>query len=407
MGHPTIDSVAPFTWNIESGINDQLLAVEESWRAGDDFSMAAGNYTLTDDEFRRRLRFNVTGVTAAGRDFTIPNITGPLLVTSDAANTQDFDVVKDTTQIVLSPSETRLFWSGVGANNLVAIDVEGTELSPEIAGRFHPHGAVRRDVTQAIAADTDTVVTYDTVVDEQPAVAADWVDLGSFNTRITIPSGMGIQKAIIGAGVKTSSGSAGANNYIHEWLTKNGGAKPGIAANYPGNTDAGGVKMGFGVRSPVENVVDGDYFEHNIRHDTAITHASSWPNAMFVLPLFAAINHDAPGCDIHADFISGVPGTTTVVFKTVVARDCELWDDFGGSFAHVGTNPSATTTFDIDVNGTTIGTIAFSTTGVATFATTGSGFESLSAGDRLEIITQGSVNSIADIGIALRGRYPV
>lgn len=59
-------------------------------------------------------------------------------------------------------------------------------------------------------------------------------------------------------------------------------------------------------------------------------------------------------------------------------------DDFAGSNADVRTNPASTAVFSVAKNGTTVGTISISTSGVATFNTTGTTV-SLAAGDTLSI----------------------
>jgi len=67
----------------------------------------------------------------------------------------------------------------------------------------------------------------------------------------------------------------------------------------------------------------------------------------------------------------------------------------------VGTNPTATATYTVYKNGSSVGTIAISTSGVFTFTT--SGF-TLNAGDRLTIVAPGSQDTtLADVGITLVG----
>lgn len=71
----------------------------------------------------------------------------------------------------------------------------------------------------------------------------------------------------------------------------------------------------------------------------------------------------------------------------------------------VGTNPTATASYTVKKNGTTVGTISISTGGVFTFATSGGTSFSLNAGDRLTITAPSSQDAtLADVGITLVGQ---
>ena len=99
----------------------------------------------------------------------------------------------------------------------------------------------------------------------------------------------------------------------------------------------------------------------------------------------------------------GSPTGSLEVLKFVAVRAIDFADDFAGSQGHVGTNPASTATFDVKKNGSSIGSIQVSTSGVFTFATTG-GAVSLSAGDRISIQAPSPADaSMADIGIVLKG----
>lgn len=103
-------------------------------------------------------------------------------------------------------------------------------------------------------------------------------------------------------------------------------------------------------------------------------------------------------------YIPGQPGDGAEVFKFVAVRACEWPDDFAGSYGHVGTNPTdGTATFTIKKNGSSVGSIAISTGGVFTFATTGAE-TTLAAGDRLTIEAPSPQDStMADVGFNLAG----
>jgi hypothetical protein len=71
--------------------------------------------------------------------------------------------------------------------------------------------------------------------------------------------------------------------------------------------------------------------------------------------------------DLAFDFGPTVLDTTA--YSVVVARAISIPNNFGGSSSKApGTNPTATATFTIAVNGATIGTLAVSTAGALTWA---------------------------------------
>lgn len=103
-------------------------------------------------------------------------------------------------------------------------------------------------------------------------------------------------------------------------------------------------------------------------------------------------------------YIPGQPADAAEVFKFVAVRAVEWPDNFAGSYGHVGTNPAdGTATFTIKKNGSAIGSIAITTGGTFTFATTGAE-TSLVAGDRLTIEAPTPQDSaMADVGFNLAG----
>jgi hypothetical protein len=71
------------------------------------------------------------------------------------------------------------------------------------------------------------------------------------------------------------------------------------------------------------------------------------------------------------------------------------------SYGSVGANPTATATYTVYKNGSSVGTVAVSTGGVFTFTTAGF---SLAAGDRLTITAPSPQDTtLADVGITLAG----
>jgi hypothetical protein len=104
-----------------------------------------------------------------------------------------------------------------------------------------------------------------------------------------------------------------------------------------------------------------------------------------------------------AFFKAGTCTSSEVIAHIEVARSCTIPDDFTGSQAYAGTNPSdGDWIFDIAKNGSNIGTLTISTGGVMTFATTGMSAETFSAGDRISVTAPATVDSTgADLGITL------
>lgn len=107
-------------------------------------------------------------------------------------------------------------------------------------------------------------------------------------------------------------------------------------------------------------------------------------------------------------FVNGLPVDNDEVMKFVVTRAFSLADDFAGSQGQAGVNPTAAATFTVKHNGATIGTVAISTGGVFTFATSGSGTEDFVAGDRLSVTNPTPQDAtLSDVGITFAGTRSV
>ena len=100
----------------------------------------------------------------------------------------------------------------------------------------------------------------------------------------------------------------------------------------------------------------------------------------------------------------GKPGAAAIVLILTAVRAVGLAANFSGSYGSVGTNPTATATYTIKNGSTTIGTVAISTSGVFTFATTSGTSKSLAAGDRLTIVAPTSQDTtLSDVGFTIAG----
>lgn len=98
------------------------------------------------------------------------------------------------------------------------------------------------------------------------------------------------------------------------------------------------------------------------------------------------------------------PAASEIFLVYPCAESFTLPANFAGSVGTVMTNPTATYTMTVKKNGSTVGTIAISTGGVFTFATSGGVAVSFVSGDRLTI--EGPVTADATLknfGVTLKG----
>lgn len=107
--------------------------------------------------------------------------------------------------------------------------------------------------------------------------------------------------------------------------------------------------------------------------------------------------------DVHA-FYPGIPTASAKVVRVPVARAVTFPDDFAGSYGVASATATASTAFDVQKNGSSVGTITFALgASTATFVTA-AGALSLAAGDVLMIVAPGTPDvTLADIGFVLAG----
>lgn len=99
---------------------------------------------------------------------------------------------------------------------------------------------------------------------------------------------------------------------------------------------------------------------------------------------------------------AGVPAINSVVMRFLAVRNFRLPVDLTNSQGRNATAPSAQTDFDIQKNGSSIGTMSFASS--ATTATfTFSSATDFVAGDRLEVVAPANLNGLADLAITLSG----
>lgn len=102
-------------------------------------------------------------------------------------------------------------------------------------------------------------------------------------------------------------------------------------------------------------------------------------------------------------FYPGVPTASAKLLCVPVARAVTFPSNFAGSYAKAGAAATASTAFDVQKNGTSVGTITFAAAAsVGTFVT--AAVVTLAAGDVLAIIAPSTADtSLADVGIVLAG----
>lgn len=101
---------------------------------------------------------------------------------------------------------------------------------------------------------------------------------------------------------------------------------------------------------------------------------------------------------------TGKPGAGALVFLYTSRLSLSFAANWSGSAGTVGTNASSTATYTVKKNGSTVGTVAISTGGSFTFATSGGSTVSLASGDRLTILAPGSQDAtLADVAFTLAG----
>lgn len=102
--------------------------------------------------------------------------------------------------------------------------------------------------------------------------------------------------------------------------------------------------------------------------------------------------------------VVGKPGAGATVLIVTFDRSVTFAGNFSGSAGTVGTNPASSATFAVNKNGSSIGSVAISTSGVFTFTTTSGASQSFSSGDRLTVTAPGTQDStLADIAITFGG----
>lgn len=104
-----------------------------------------------------------------------------------------------------------------------------------------------------------------------------------------------------------------------------------------------------------------------------------------------------------AAFYPGLPTASAKVIRVPVARALSFAGDFAGSYFTASTNATATTVFDVQKNGSSIGSVSIASGGItATFTTTSGTAKTFVAGDVLMLVAPATPDAtLADPGFVL------
>lgn len=104
-------------------------------------------------------------------------------------------------------------------------------------------------------------------------------------------------------------------------------------------------------------------------------------------------------------FFPGIPTASAIVLRVPVARAVNFAANFAASQGRASAAATASTTFDVQKNGVSIGTIVFAAAAsTATFTTAAGAAQSLAAGDVLSIVAPATPDTtLANPGFALAG----
>ena len=226
-------------------------------------------------------------------------------------------------------------------------------------------------------------------------------DNATNNSRITIPSGLGITKVRLSYRVIVSSLNSADATRAH--VFKNGAGSLVGGGSFMSEISTT-IDLSSTSSTAVLDVVDGDYFEVwlDTEGDTSITvDMLSW----FSLEIIETDENAFPPEPID-HFVHGAPAVSDDLFMKVATRRFTVADALAGSQAYAtGGANGGIVVYDVERNGTKIGDITFAnTTGAAaagTFATVAAQEYIFAVGDRLEIVSPANIQSMTDIAFNL------
>lgn len=104
-------------------------------------------------------------------------------------------------------------------------------------------------------------------------------------------------------------------------------------------------------------------------------------------------------------FYPGIPTASAKMLRVPVARAVTFPANFSGSYFSASANATGTTVFDVQKNGSSIGSVSIAAGGTtATFTTTSGTSKSFAAGDVISIIAPATPDAtLADVGFVFAG----
>ena len=219
-------------------------------------------------------------------------------------------------------------------------------------------------------------------------------------SRLTVPAG--VTKVRLQGCVSLAASASTGGVYVS--FSKNGGGDvigSGVFTVRQGTS--GFTNNDFAAGTAVIPVTAGDYFELRVNATT-----TAWDDIQASTRTWFAIEvvETDDAANPPYDFSwrkEGQPGVSEVVFRQALARRVRLEVDFAGSVGVAGTAATADADFDVQQNGSSIGTIRLGVgatvpTFIAAAAVT------LDTGDVLTVIAPASADaSLADLGVTLAG----
>ncbi|RQP08924.1 MAG: hypothetical protein EAS51_13270 [Microbacteriaceae bacterium] len=218
------------------------------------------------------------------------------------------------------------------------------------------------------------------------------------SSRFTIPPGV---KKVRLAAQSVLGSNAVASGFYYSIQKNGGGFDYAPILNIRQNNSGYGDNRAFLV-SPVIEVEPGDYFELRVNSGNSASATVTVPadaGAWFGIEVVEA--DDVVSLPYDSKVLAlGAVAASSVVDLDVAPRAYRLAENAAGSQFYADTAPSASTAFDVQKNGVSIGTLTFGS-GSNTGAFVGAQVD-FAPGDVRKIIAPSASNGIADLAFTLR-----
>ena len=279
------------------------------------------------------------------------------------------------------------------------VDSSQTLAFPGIPVALPHKGALVTNSTNTTNINGGAVLAWDT----ESYDTNDFHDNVTNNSRFTVP--VGVTRVRLTVQITMTAFSVTSELFVN--MRINGGnMAPRVVGTFKDDSTGGFSNRSYHLDSYVVDVVEGDFFEINVDNSSAtnddILATETWFTIEVVEEEVATAAPEPIETVLLAD--SAALLINRIGFKKVATRRFSLHNNFADSQAHAETAPTVTSQiFDVNRNGSTIGTITFAIgSQTATFATTGAVQEDFEIGDQLTIETNGTVNTvIRDVTVAL------